>query len=383
MSRHALPPVVRSCALLATTALLLAIAGPAAAQTAADEGTRQLRLVKQTGMVFGGRVQIMAAGYTELDERLISAHFDDAFAELRRVEALLDAASETSDLGRINAAAGQEPVVVDAEVYQLLQEAVRVAELSAGAFDPTFAAFDGVWRFSSDDPVPSALPSVDGGVAPALPVIAPGSEPTVPPPALRDAYRTLIDFKKLKLDDAKRAVSLPSGMRVGLGGLAKGYALDKAAAVLEAKGVRDFVIAAGGDLVVRGSKGGESWWVGIQDPRAKGHFAAFQALPGAVMTTSDYERAFFEGGKRYHPIIDPRTGMPAEGCRSVTILAGDGLSADALATAVFVLGPKEGLRLVERLDGRAEVVIVTADNKVLTSGGIKDKLRYRAPTDGT
>jgi thiamine biosynthesis lipoprotein len=156
----------------------------------------------------------------------------------------------------------------------------------------------------------------------------------------------------------------------------------RAAAVLEQKGVTDFVIAASGDLIVRGTRGARPWMVGVQDPRAAGHFAALGApSSAAVMTTGDYEEFFFDGGVRYHNVIDPRTGQPATKCRSVTVVAKDALTAEGLSRAVFVLGAKDGMALVERLKG-VDAVVVTSDNKVVLSKGLRNSLQHRPPTDG-
>src|SRR5262249_25495938 len=140
-------------------------------------------------------------------------------------------------------------------------------------------------------------------------------------------------------------------------------------------------LSAGGDLVVRGKKGDHAWMLGLQDPRAPGYFATLAAGPGAVMTIGDYEEVFFDGGVRYHHGLDPRTGLPAACGRRVCIVGGDGGSGEALARAVFVLGAKEGVARVERLKG-TEAVIVTADNRVVVTKGLRSALQFRPPTDG-
>lgn len=370
--------------------VVVAITGSALA----EGGSRRMRIVRESRAAFGTTAQVMAPAYTDADARMTSAHVESAFQEIARIERLVDDRGAASALARVNANAGVAPVVVEPELFALVQEAVRVARLTQGAFDPTFAAFEGVWRFSPEDPPPPSLEgevvdagqASDGGVADAgtaLPDQPAHVEvpPTVPDEKLRKHFAELVNHRELVLDPAARSVFLrKKGMKVSLRGLVRGYALDRAAALLESRGVGSFVFTLGGDLVVRGDKEGAPWSIGIQDPRAPGHFAALPMGPGAVMTSGDYERSFMEAGKRYHHIIDPRTGKPAFGTRSVTIVAGDGLSADALATAVFVLGPKEGLRLIERLPD-TDAVIVTSDNKVLISTGLRDRLKWRPPTD--
>lgn len=333
---------------------------PAAPDVPPPAEAPRLRTVRRARQAFGTEVQMLATARTDEEAQLVGAHLDAAFQELRRVEAQLDPRRPESDVARVNGSAGGAPVVVEPEVFGVLAEAARLSSLSQGAFDPTFAALDGLWRF-------------DKG--------APAAGPRAPAAAALQEPLALVRFRDLLLDPAARTARLArEGQRIDLAGLAKGYALDRAALVLEERGVTGFLIAAGGDLVVRGTRGERPWQIGIQDPRAPGHFATLPVTKGAIMTTGDYERFFFEDGKRYHHVLDPRTGRPAEGLRSATVMADHGAEADALSTAVFVLGPEQGMALVERLRG-VEAVLVTVDNRVLVSKGLKGVLRHRPPTD--
>ncbi len=176
------------------------------------------------------------------------------------------------------------------------------------------------------------------------------------------------------------------GMRMGLGGIAKGYAVDAAARVLRAAGLTSFFVQAGGDLYVQGRKpDGSRYRVGVRDPRSANEtdfFAMLEVEDHAFSTAGDYERGFVKDGHRYHHIIDPRTGYPATASRSVTIWAKDAFTADAIDDAVFILGPEKGLKLADELEAGA--VIVDAHNKVWVSERLKDKLHMlRPPTDGT
>jgi thiamine biosynthesis lipoprotein len=176
------------------------------------------------------------------------------------------------------------------------------------------------------------------------------------------------------------------GMRISLGGIAKGYAVDKAAAVLEKAGLRAYFVQAGGDLFIRGKKpDGKPFKVGVRDPRSKTESDSFGELDvedHAFSTAGDYERGFVKDGKRYHHIIDPRTGYPATASRSVTIWADDAFTADAVDDAVFILGPEKGLALVESLDG-VGAVIVDKSNKVWVSKRLEGHfVKWREPTDG-
>jgi thiamine biosynthesis lipoprotein len=172
-------------------------------------------------------------------------------------------------------------------------------------------------------------------------------------------------------------------MRVNLGGIGKGYAVDRAVDILRRSGLRDFMIQAGGDMYVAGLKDGHAWRLGIQDPRgaANHSFAELDLSDGTFSTSGDYERFFMKDGRRYHHILDPAAGEPARGSRSVTIVANRGVIADGLSTGVFILGPTAGMALIERLPD-VEGVIVSDRNEVLISSGLTGRVRLlAAPTD--
>jgi thiamine biosynthesis lipoprotein len=314
-------------------------------------------VVRHSSPAFGTHVHIMAV---EHGEAPVADAFDSAFEEVRRLEALVDENDPKSAVSRINVAAGGAAIAVDPELFAILSELQGLAKVTKGAFDVTAAAYSSAWLFSTAD----------------------GKPPPVPLKSDVDAARALVGFDDLVLDAAARTARLKTkGARIGVRSVARGHALERAAAVLESKGVHDFVMTAGGDLIVRGQRGQRPWMVGIQDPRATGHFAALAAHPSAVMTTGDYEEFFFDGGVRYHNVIDPRTGQPATKCRSVTIVAQDALTAEGLSRAVFVLGARDGMALVERLKG-IDAIIVTNENTVVLSKGLRSALQHRPPTDG-
>jgi thiamine biosynthesis lipoprotein len=191
----------------------------------------------------------------------------------------------------------------------------------------------------------------------------------------------------IELDPKARTVRLKEKDRkINLGGIAKGYAVDAAARVLERRGVTSFFVQAGGDLYVKGRRyDGRPFRVGVRDPRGKDEqdfFALMEVEDHAFSTAGDYERAFVKDGKRYHHIIDPRTGYPATACRSVTVWAKDAFTADALDDAVFILGPEKGLQLIEATEG-VGAVIVDAKNEVWVSKRLKDLVtQLRPPTEG-
>lgn len=291
------------------------------------------------------------------DEPAAVAAFDEVFAELDRLESLMSVWRPGSDIVRLNDAAGRESVTVSPEVMDALRAAREVGDWTNGGFDVTFAALADVWKFDhdQDDRVPS-------------------------PEEIRTRV-PLVDYRALELDaGAGTAYLRRRGMRAHLGGIGKGFAVDRASAILRSHGFHDFMVQFGGDLYVSGSRGDRPWRLGIRDPRgpADRSFAAIELRDSSFSTSGDYERFFMHNGRRYHHIIDPRTGEPAKGCRSVTIAARTATIADALSTGVFVLGPADGMALIERLPD-VEGVIVTDDNRVLVSSGLKDRLEILAP----
>jgi thiamine biosynthesis lipoprotein len=172
-------------------------------------------------------------------------------------------------------------------------------------------------------------------------------------------------------------------MSIHLGGIGKGYAVDRAASILRRRGLGAFMVQSGGDIYAAGLKDGRPWRLGIQDPRgpANQHFAELDLSDGTFSTSGDYERAFLKDGRRYHHILDPATGEPARGARSVTIVTTRAVLADGLSTGVFVLGPAAGMALIERVPD-VEGVIVSDTNEVLISSGLRDKIRIvAAPAD--
>ena len=288
------------------------------------------------------------------------AAFDDVFREFDRLEALMTVWRESSDVQRINAAAGREPVAVSPDTLAVLRQARQVSEWTGGKFDVTFGVLNDLWRFDHDQ------------------------DNRVPDAAEVRRRLPLIDYHALRLDDPPGTAFLTRpGMRVNLGGIGKGYAIDRGVEILRRHGLRDFMIQAGGDMYVAGQKDGRAWRLGIQDPRGPGGstFAAIDLSDSTFSTSGDYERAFVSNGVRYHHIIDPSTGEPARGCRSVTILTDRAVLADGLSTGVFLLGPKEGLALVERLPN-VDAVIVTSTNDVVITPRLKGRVQLlAAPTD--
>ena len=289
-----------------------------------------------------------------LDAARLHALFDAATAEVRRLEKLMTTWDPASEVSQINAAAGQHPVAVGPETFDVIREAVHASEISEGCFDITFETLHGLWKFDQDlDPHPPTQADVKAKVK-------------------------YVGYRHVKLDAAAHTVFLDeSHVRIGLGGIAKGYAVDKAAKVLTDAGMTSFYVQAGGDLFTHGTKpDGSPWLAGVRDPRGPegDYFVMMPVIDHAFSTAGDYERSYIVDGKRYHHIIDPRTGYPATASRSVTIWAPTALLADEIDDAVFILGPEKGLKLVESLEG-VGAVIVDARNRVWTSKRIEGQVR--------
>ncbi len=289
--------------------------------------------------------------FTILAEDKIRANkaIDLAIAEVDRISALMSEWTKDSTVSAINLAAGKHPVLVQEELFRLLLEAKKLSEITRGKFDITFAGIGKLWDFRKAE---------------------------IPLAEKITAAIKLVDYKKFHLNVNNRTAYLEKRlMKIGLGGIAKGYIVDRAAQVVRQAGFTEFSINAGGDLYVSGDKGGKQWRVGIQSPRdKKAMLAVIPIANTAVATSGDYERFFMFDGQRYSHIIDPQTGYPANKSQSVTVLAPRAYQADALATGVFVLGPEEGMKLIESLTG-VEALIVAKDGSLSLSSGLAGQLK--------
>lgn len=291
------------------------------------------------------------------DERKAAEGADAVFAEFRRIDAMMTTWTADSEISRINTAAGKAAVAVSEETFTVLERSVATAKKSRGLFDVTVGAFKGLWKFDED------------------------MDKTLPDPADVRARLRRVDWRQLRLDPKKKTARLGrAGMSITLGGIAKGYSVDRAAAILRQRGLTSFIIQAGGDLFVSGDKSGAPWVVGIRDPRGDrdSTFAVAAIRDRSFSTSGDYERGFVKDGVRYHHILDPRTGQPARKTRSVTVMAKDAFTADAWSKVLFILGAKEGLAAVEK-DPDVEAVFVDADNKVHISSGLRDVVKVLHP----
>jgi FAD:protein FMN transferase len=280
----------------------------------------------------------------------------DTFSEMGRVNDLLNNYDPASDVSRINAAAGNDVVNISLETFFALSNAKQYARLSQGAFDFTVGPLVALWGFNQDQP----------GLA--------GYEPD---PVRIAQVQRLVDYEALQLSDGPSGASARlkhSGMHIDTGAFGKGFAADRAIQFLREKGIKSALVAAGGTICAIGLKpDGKPWQIGIRHPRNSSSFLNVIPLRDeSVSTSGDYEKFYYKAGKRRTHIIDPRTGSPVSTIQSVTVIAPQGIASDALSTALFVLGPVDGLALVEKLAG-VEALIVTESGEVLYSEGWPQK----------
>jgi thiamine biosynthesis lipoprotein len=312
-------------------------------------------LVEHTHQTMGTELRVTV--WTGDDMRAAAATAA-VFREFDRLDAMMSVWKDGSDIVRLNAAAGRAAVSVSPETRDVLHIARQVSEQTHGTFDITFAALSGLWKFDYQD-----------------------KDESIPDRKEIEKRLPLVNYRDVLVDDAAGTAMLRrKGMRVNLGGIGKGYAVDRAVDILRRSGVRDFMIQAGGDMYVGGTRGDRPWRLGIRDPRgpAERIFAALDLSDGTFSTSGDYERFFVKGGVRYHHIIDLRVGEPARLCRSVTLVTDRAVIADALAKGVFILGPDAGMALIERTPG-VQGVIVSAKNEVSISSGLRKRLILLAP----
>ena len=278
------------------------------------------------------------------DPAAAAAAIDAVIAEMHRIDALMSHYKPESQLSRINRDAAAAPVPVDRELAELIARALGFSELSGGAFDITYASVGYLYdyrehRHPTDAEIEAALPA--------------------------------INWRHVVVDREASAVRfLKPGVRIDLGGIAKGHAVDRCIGLLRARGITNASVSAGGDSRLLGDRRGRPWIVGIRHPDDRERVIARIPLADAAISTSgDYERYFDEDGIRYHHIINPRTGRSATGVRSVTVIGPDATLTEGLTKSVFILGPERGLALVEAQPD-ADAVVVTSDGKVHYSKGL-------------
>ncbi len=305
-------------------------------------------VVKRTQMHMGTLVTITAvASKSNVAAQAVQIAFD----EIKRLEQVLSTWRPDSELSRVNAEAGLQPVTVSQETLGLVARALEMARLTHGGFNIALGPAVEAWSVTERQHIPDD--------------------------AELQHLKPLVDWTTIQLDIEKQTIYLPrKGMRIDVGGIGKGYAADRAVEAMKRVGAAGGVVALSGDIKTFGQLPDLNGFpIGIRHPRQDDALLAMIDLrEEAISTAGDYERFFERDGVRYHHILDPRTLRPARGCKSVTIIAKEGTVADGLDTGVFVLGPEEGMALVERLPN-VEAIIVDRDGNVTISSGLRHRLR--------
>jgi thiamine biosynthesis lipoprotein len=286
-----------------------------------------------------------------LNEEMGYINIEEAAAEVKRIEQLISSWIPESETSMINQSAGIKPVAVSLELYNLIERSLQLSELTAGAFDITFASFDTVWTFD-------------------------GSMRAVPSTKELDKIRTKGGYHNIILDPENHSVFLKyKGMRINFGAVGKGYAADKAKALLVSKQVPAGLINASGDITAWGIKAtGDKWLIGVANPTGNGNLVTWIPLVESSVAISGNQRRYVSvGGKQYGDILNPVTGLPSEGVTRVTVFGKMAEFCDALATAITVIGAEDGLALVNQL-GDTEAIIEGEGGELYHSKGLLLKM---------
>ena len=296
----------------------------------------------------GNRFELSVVGNNEV---LAEAQIDSGVAEISRIEKLLTTFSDDSQTYEVNRNAGIHPVKVDKEVFDLIARSIKISDVTQGAFDITYGSVDkSLWNF---DVNLKKLPDAE---------------------TARKAVR-LIDYRNIILDAENTTVFLKEkGMRIGFGGIGKGYAAERAKMVMKERGAESGIVNASGDLTAWGLQpNGNKWTVGIVNPDLSHEIFSFMSITGlAVATSGSYEKYVMIDGKKYSHTINPRTGLPVTGIKSVTIISNNAEVADAMATPVMIMGIYTGLDMINQMNN-IEAVIIDDNNNLYTSKNINIK----------
>ncbi|HTR30927.1 MAG TPA: FAD:protein FMN transferase [Puia sp.] len=304
------------------------------------------RTFRKTLPLMGNKFELTAVSD---DEPWAMEQIDAGIAEIRRIEKLLTTYNEESETSLINRNAGISPVTVSRETFDLINRSIRISRLTQGAFDLSYGSVDKrLWNF---DTSMNALP---------------GKE------TARKMVR-LINYRNIELDERKCSVFLKQkGMRIGFGGIGKGYAAERAKSVMQAMGVDSGIVNASGDLAIWGHQAdGSPWTIGIVDPNSRGHvFSHMNVTDMAVATSGNYEKFILVNGKKYSHTINPRTGLPITGIKSVTIICPNAEFADAIATPVMIMGVRAGIDLINQLKD-VEAILIDDDDRIYPSANLR------------
>ena len=305
----------------------------------------QLQVFKKSLILMGNRFELSAVA---TEQKIADAQIDCGIAEIQRIEKLLTTYSDDSQTNEINRNAGIKPVKVDQEVFNLIARSIKISDLTQGAFDITYGSIDkSLWNF---DVNMKSLPDAE---------------------TAKKAVR-LINYKNIMLDSSNYTVFLrEEGMRIGFGGIGKGYAADRAKMVMKDNGCESGIVNASGDLTVWGTQpDGSDWTVGVVNPNVKGEAFSYMSVTGlAIATSGNYEKYAVIDGKKYSHTINPKTGLPVSGIKSVTIITKSAEVADAMATPVMIMGIDTGMDLINQLKD-IEAIIIDDNNNIYTTKNI-------------
>lgn len=286
----------------------------------------------------GNRFQLSVVGN---DEKWAYDCIDAGIAEIQRIEKLLTTFNEESETALINRNAGQTPVCVSRETFGIIERSIRISRITQGAFDITYGSVDkSLWNFNTNM---NSLPDA----------------------ATAKKMTRLINYKNIELDKSKFSVRLKEkGMRIGFGGIGKGYAAERAKFIMKEKGAGSGIVNASGDMTTWGFQpGGDPWTIGIADPDSKGQVFSYMNITDmAVATSGNYEKFIMVNGRKYSHTINPKTGLPVIGIKSVTIFSPNAEIADAMATPVMIMGIGAGLDMVNQINNLEAIVIDDHDN---------------------
>ena len=305
---------------------------------------------KQEESIMGTRI---AVEFWDEDKHHAKQCAEQVFSEMRRIDALMSPYKPDSELSRLNQQAADEAIQISEEMFILLKKSLRMSQISNGAFDITFSSVGHLYDYRE-------------GIKPSEQEIQESLE--------------RINFRHVVLDEKNHSVRFARpGVRIDLGGIAKGYAVDNGIAILDKCSIKGGLVSAGGDSRILGDRGNRPWMMGIRHPRKKDAVVVVLPLSNTALSTSgDYERFFIEDGKRYHHIISPKTGKSVTTTWSATVIGPDTTTTDALSTSLFVLGPAKGLQLVESLEG-IDAVIIDAQGRMHYSSGLMPPTTEVAP----
>jgi len=303
---------------------------------------REKYVFKRALKLMGNRFELSVVSE---EEDFAQARIDDGIEEIRRIERLLTTYDGSSETNRINGQAGIMPVPVSRETYELIERSIRISRVTQGAFDISYGSVDKrLWNFDVN-------------------------MQSLPDPATARKMVRLINYRNIILDPAHLTIFLKEkGMRIGFGGIGKGYAAERAKHVMRSNGAAAGIVNASGDLTTWGHQpDGKPWTIGIVNPNTAGSvFSFMQVTDMALATSGNYEKFIMVEGRKYSHTINPRTGLPVTGIKSVTIVSPNAEIADAMATPVMIMGIKAGLHMIDQIRD-IEAIIIDDDDKIHTS----------------